>query len=267
MRYLISILLAVSSYGQHLDIGGYFLLDDYYSYEWFWIGDVGWEYEYDNPYNPYIHSPDIHIEAERGDSHVCVLYESQCYLDYEWCGMVGMHTQLLSFSVPEDSYYMLYQHARYHGTGGQMIEQNFWRDGGDAVFYESTITSDFEEYTVDYETANPGTAESYIHYGPDGLHKGIMNSDEIYEGYIYLWASCGYLVEVPFHTMSIFLSIEVWPIGDLDFDKDVDLSDLSQLLSNYRQTDAVYEDGDIDGDGIVGLSDLAEMLAHYRESW
>jgi hypothetical protein len=55
--------------------------------------------------------------------------------------------------------------------------------------------------------------------------------------------------------------------GDLDFDGDVDLSDLAQLLANYGTTSgATYEDGDLDGDGDVDLSDLAELLAYYGQS-
>ncbi len=52
--------------------------------------------------------------------------------------------------------------------------------------------------------------------------------------------------------------------GDLDGDWDVDLSDLSVLLSNYGTTGgASYEDGDLDADGAVDLSDLAALLAVY----
>jgi hypothetical protein len=55
--------------------------------------------------------------------------------------------------------------------------------------------------------------------------------------------------------------------GDLDFDEDVDLADLAQLLSNYGTTSgAAYEDGDLDCDGDVDLSDLAALLAVYGYS-
>jgi hypothetical protein len=55
--------------------------------------------------------------------------------------------------------------------------------------------------------------------------------------------------------------------GDLDYDSDVDLSDLAQLLGRYGMTSgATYADGDIEppgGDGDVDLSDLAELLGLY----
>jgi hypothetical protein len=52
--------------------------------------------------------------------------------------------------------------------------------------------------------------------------------------------------------------------GDLDYDGDIDLADLAQLLANYGTTSgATYQDGDIDGDGDVDLSDLAALLAVY----
>jgi hypothetical protein len=53
-------------------------------------------------------------------------------------------------------------------------------------------------------------------------------------------------------------------LGDLDGDCDVDLTDLSILLSNYGTTGgATYADGDLDSDGDVDLADLALLLASY----
>ena len=55
--------------------------------------------------------------------------------------------------------------------------------------------------------------------------------------------------------------------GDLDGDLDIDLSDLSALLSNYGMTSgAEYADGDLDGDGDVDLSDLSALLSVYGTS-
>lgn len=52
--------------------------------------------------------------------------------------------------------------------------------------------------------------------------------------------------------------------GDLDWNCDVDLSDLAALLGNYGQTGELsYEDGDLDGNGTVDLSDLAALLGSY----
>jgi hypothetical protein len=56
-------------------------------------------------------------------------------------------------------------------------------------------------------------------------------------------------------------------LGDLDYDGDVDLADLAQLLGNYGDVgDVSYEDGDLDGDGDVDLADLADLLGTYGDS-
>jgi hypothetical protein len=53
-------------------------------------------------------------------------------------------------------------------------------------------------------------------------------------------------------------------LADLDFDGDVDLADLAQLLANYGMTSgAAFEDGDLDGDGDIDLTDLGALLAVY----
>jgi len=53
-------------------------------------------------------------------------------------------------------------------------------------------------------------------------------------------------------------------LGDVDHNWQVDLADLSVLLSNYGLTGgATYEDGDLDGDGDVDLADLSMLLARY----
>ncbi|MFQ5806182.1 MAG: cohesin domain-containing protein [Phycisphaerae bacterium] len=58
------------------------------------------------------------------------------------------------------------------------------------------------------------------------------------------------------------ITVVLW--GDLDYDSDIDLADLAQLLSNYGVTaGASYEDGDLDYDEDVDLSDLAALLAAY----
>lgn len=51
--------------------------------------------------------------------------------------------------------------------------------------------------------------------------------------------------------------------GDLNFDRYVDLIDLSILLAHFLDSDAVYTDGDINFDGVVDLADLAALLAVF----
>lgn len=53
-------------------------------------------------------------------------------------------------------------------------------------------------------------------------------------------------------------------LGDLDFDGQVGLSDLSILLSNYGTAEGMhYTDGDLTGDGAVGLGDLSALLGVF----
>ena len=62
-----------------------------------------------------------------------------------------------------------------------------------------------------------------------------------------------------------FLSREILLTpGDVDGDRDVDLTDLSQLLANFGiPSGANQTDGDFDGDGDVDLSDLAILLGAF----
>jgi hypothetical protein len=61
-----------------------------------------------------------------------------------------------------------------------------------------------------------------------------------------------------------FAGADEFCYGDLDGDRDIDLSDLATLLGQYGQTSGMnYEDGDLDGDGDVDLSDLAGLLGVY----
>ncbi len=93
-------------------------------------------------------------------------------------------------------------------------------------------------------------------------NKGKMMSRSIR---LYGSISVALVVLVALHSASPAYSLGGVPCpGDLDGDYDVDLADLSQLLSNYGTTEgASYEDGDLDGDGDVDLADLAALLAVY----
>src|SRR5262249_9420946 len=52
--------------------------------------------------------------------------------------------------------------------------------------------------------------------------------------------------------------------GDVNGDHQVDLSDLTVLLSHFGTTSgATLADGDLDNDGDVDLADLASLLSHF----
>jgi YVTN family beta-propeller protein len=53
------------------------------------------------------------------------------------------------------------------------------------------------------------------------------------------------------------------PVGDMNGDEVVDITDLAILLAHYGDTESVYRHGDIDADGDVDLSDLAALLSVY----
>jgi hypothetical protein len=54
------------------------------------------------------------------------------------------------------------------------------------------------------------------------------------------------------------------PLGDIDGDCQIGLSDLSILLSRYgTSAGATPAHGDLDDDGDVDLGDLARLLANY----
>lgn len=61
------------------------------------------------------------------------------------------------------------------------------------------------------------------------------------------------------------IRLEIFPCpGDVDGDGDIDLTDLSTLLTNFGQTSGMtIAEGDTDGDGDVDLSDLSELLANF----
>lgn len=54
------------------------------------------------------------------------------------------------------------------------------------------------------------------------------------------------------------------PLGDLNLDQRVDLSDLAALLAHFGvSSGAAFADGDLTADGIVDLNDLARLLAAF----
>ncbi len=61
--------------------------------------------------------------------------------------------------------------------------------------------------------------------------------------------------------------VAVGHVGDVDFDRNVDLADLAQLLAAYNatfMTPAYDPQADFDMDGDIDLADLADMLANYQ---
>jgi len=74
---------------------------------------------------------------------------------------------------------------------------------------------------------------------------GFTTADGVPSSYIAKWGGCACA-------------------GDVDVDGDIDVDDLTALLSNFgTPSAATRRDGDLDGDGDVDLSDLTVLLAYF----
>jgi hypothetical protein len=58
---------------------------------------------------------------------------------------------------------------------------------------------------------------------------------------------------------------EIMP-GDANGDGQVDINDLTVVLSNYNQTGMTWSQGEFTGDGKVDINDLTIVLAHYGQT-
>jgi hypothetical protein len=98
----------------------------------------------------------------------------------------------------------------------------------------------------------------------DGDAREIIPLDLDYEGRFFddpdsADAGCGSMPYVDMGAYEFGGTGPVPCVGDLDGDRYIGLSDLSELLAGYRVDDR----GDLDCDGDTDLSDLAALLANY----
>ncbi|MEP0847380.1 MAG: hypothetical protein HRF50_11265 [Phycisphaerae bacterium] len=113
-----------------------------------------------------------------------------------------------------------------------------------------------------------GTPESWFNLGaflPPGFTASFAEDFEIAPDGVVTVVGYGYNVETGRYEALMWRSVAAPACpGDLDGDGDVDLADLSALLTNYGAgAGMTYADGDIDGDGDVDLADLSALLTAF----
>ncbi len=76
----------------------------------------------------------------------------------------------------------------------------------------------------------------------------------------------GYGTDSSSHTAQAFL-LKAFLLGDANLDGEVDINDLTIVLSHYGQSTGMsWSTGDVNGDGKVDINDLTIVLAHYNQS-
>lgn len=152
----------------------------------------------------------------------------------------------------------------YQNVGGALSTATLVQiDQGDGVFNYNqgsyTVTIAFVSTATAWGTGGTLDIDDLFLTGV-----GLDDANEFvvaiaFDDEVATWGNAGSIV-----VDNVYLGPPTACPGDLNGDFQVNLSDLSQLLSNYgTPTGATFEQGDLNGDGAVSLNDLALLLSVF----
>ena len=112
-----------------------------------------------------------------------------------------------------------------------------------------------------------GNRRDWLAAAADGIAQGgAMTWREMYDyAYAHDEFTQGEFLEFPTLMDPDDMADESFSLaGDANWDGLVDVSDLSILAGNFRQSGRLWRDGDFNGDGMVDVSDLSILAGNFR---
>jgi parallel beta-helix repeat protein len=162
---------------------------------------------------------------------------------------------------------------------GNVIADNgcgIWFGGssGNVVFRNSFLDNHGQAYSLfvelnSWDDGYPGGGNYWSNYWDADVYKGLHQNETGSDG---VWDHLYYplLDEVNQDRYPLTKSFSLFPLGDVDGDRDVDIFDIVRMASCYG---VIYPDErydrlcDMDLDGDIDIFDIVKAAGNYGESW
>lgn len=151
--------------------------------------------------------------------------------------------------------------------GGNVIGFQRYDDGGNVCFVVANFSNtDYSNYRIGLPQtgiwAEILNSQATVYEGNNVGNGGSITTDDTdYDGY-----QQSAIITIPQSSLLVFRFNPPQPPcpADTDGDLDVDLTDLSRLLTNFGTASGMTrEQGDVDNDGDVDLTDLSVLLGNF----